>query len=127
MNVTEIVETAREAITVRRVFAEPYEKDGLTVIAAARVSGGAGGGVGTDANGQQGEGGGFGASARPVGAYVIKQGGVTWRPAVDVNRLAAVLGVVAVVFLLRRPRRSRRAGRRGPHGRALVDQGVRAH
>lgn len=130
MNVTEIVDTAREAITVKRVFAEPYEKDGLTVIAAARVSGGAGGGTGTDANGQQGEGGGFGASARPVGAYVINQGGVAWRPAVDVNRLAAVLGLVAVVVLLRRPRRAsppRRLGRRGRHGRALVEQGTGGH
>lgn len=118
MNVTEIVDTAREALTVKRVFAEPYEQDGLTVIAAARVSGGGGGGGGTDASGQQGEGGGFGASAHPVGAYVIRQGRVTWRPAVDANRLAAVLGMVAVAFLLR-PRRAgrqhRRRRSRSPH------------
>jgi hypothetical protein len=43
-----------------RVFAEPYEKDGVTVIAAATVAGGAGGGGGHDERGQEGEGGGFG-------------------------------------------------------------------
>ncbi|MFZ2015369.1 MAG: hypothetical protein WAV00_16240 [Nocardioides sp.] len=34
MKVTEALGKASDAITVRRVFAEPYEIDGLTVIAA---------------------------------------------------------------------------------------------
>jgi uncharacterized spore protein YtfJ len=108
MNVTEALGLARDAITVKRVFAEPYEKDGLTVIAAAAVTGGGGGGSGTDARGQQGEGGGFGADARPVGAYVIKDGVVSWRPAIDPNRIITMVGLVAIVYLLRRPRVSRR-------------------
>jgi hypothetical protein len=36
---------------------------------------------------------------RPVGAWVIRDGQVTWRPAVDVNRillLVAILGVAAL-------------------------------
>jgi len=37
---------AEEAFTVRRVFGEPYEKDGVTVIPAAHVQGAAGGGGG---------------------------------------------------------------------------------
>jgi len=53
MNVTEVLGTARDAITVKRVFAEPYEKDGLTVIAAAAVTGGAGGGSGTTREGSR--------------------------------------------------------------------------
>jgi hypothetical protein len=42
MKVTEALSRASDAITVKRVFAEPYEKEGLTVIAAAAVTGGAG-------------------------------------------------------------------------------------
>ena len=109
MKVTEALGNASDAITVRRVFAEPYEKDGLTVIAAAAVTGGAGGGSGTDPKGQQGEGAGFGANARPVGAYVIKDGHVTWRPAIDVNRIITVVALLALTYLLRRRPRSRKA------------------
>jgi len=105
MNVTEVLGAARDALTVRRVFADPYEKDGLTVIAAATVTGGAGGGSGTDPKGQQGEGAGFGASARPVGAYVIKDGQVNWRPALDPNRIITMVGLIVIAYLVRRPRR----------------------
>ena len=104
MKVAELATTVRDAITVSRVFAEPYEKDGVTVIAAATVAGGGGGGGGHDDRGQEGEGGGFGVAARPAGAYVIKDGTVRWRPAVDVNRLLATIGAVAVAYLLARAR-----------------------
>jgi uncharacterized spore protein YtfJ len=60
MKVAELATTVRDTITVSRVFAEPYEKDGVTVIAAATVAGGAGGGGGHDERGQKGEGGGLG-------------------------------------------------------------------
>lgn len=43
-------------------------------------------------------------SARPAGAYVIKDGRVRWRPAVDVNRLFATVGAVAIAYLLTRAR-----------------------
>ena len=79
MKVAELATTVGDAITVRRVFAEPYEQDGVTVIAAATVAGGAGGGGGRDERGQEGEGGGFGVIARPAGAYVVKDGRVWWR------------------------------------------------
>jgi uncharacterized spore protein YtfJ len=104
MKVSEVLRTTGDAITVKRVFAEPIEKDGLTVIAAAAVTGAAGGGSGTDPRGQQGEGAGFGASARPVGAYLIKDGQVHWRPAIDPNRIITMLGLIVIVYLLRRPR-----------------------
>jgi uncharacterized spore protein YtfJ len=104
MKVTEALGRASDAITVKRVFAEPYEKEGLTVIAAAAVTGGAGGGSGTDPRGQQGEGAGFGANARPVGAYVIKDGQLHWRPAIDLNRIITVAGLIVIAYLLRRPR-----------------------
>jgi hypothetical protein len=37
MEVQEVIAQARDALTVKRVFGEPYEKDGLTVIPAARA------------------------------------------------------------------------------------------
>ena len=54
--------------------------------------------------GQQGEGGGFGVSARPADAYVIKDGRVRWRPAVNVNQLFASIGAVAIAYLFTRVR-----------------------
>jgi uncharacterized spore protein YtfJ len=99
-NVDELLEGAREAITVRRVYGDPIEREGVTVVPAASVGGGGGGGGDAEHNG----GGGFGLRARPVGAYVIRGDEVTWVPAVDVTRLALVaLGVLVVLrSLLRR-------------------------
>jgi len=98
----QLMTNARDAITVKRVFAEPYEREGVTVITAASLAGGAGGGGGHDDRGQEGEGGGFGLTARPAGAYVIKEGKVLWRPAVDVNRLLGTVGAVVVAYVLAR-------------------------
>ena len=107
MELDKVLNSARDAITVKRVYAEPYEKDGITVIPAAAVRGGAGGGTGHDQKGQEGQGGGFGVAGKPAGAYVIKDGRVSWRPAVDPNRVIMTLGLVAVAYLLRRPRKIR--------------------
>lgn len=91
MDVQTVVDQARDALTVRRVFGEPLERDGVTVIPAAKIRGGAGGGRGESPDGKaSGQGTGFGLTARPVGAYVIRDGNVTWQPALDLNR--AVLG-----------------------------------
>ena len=97
MDVQELLERAREGMDGRRVYGEPYEADGITVIPAASVRGGAGGGGGpADESG----GGGFGLVARPVGAWVIKDGEVSWKPAVDPNRIALGGQIVALVALL---------------------------
>lgn len=101
MDVQEVLTQARDALTVRRVFAEPYEKDGVTVVAVASVRGGGGGGGGEGPQGEgSGSGGGFGMSARPVGMYLIRGDEVAWRPAVDATRLAIGGQIVAVVALL---------------------------
>lgn len=99
MDINQFVSTAQDALTVRRVYAEPYEKEGVTVIAAARVAGGGGAGTGQEEKGPQGEGGGFGLNATPAGAFVIKGGTVRWVPAVDPARLISTvaLAIVAVV------------------------------
>jgi len=104
MKVTDVLSVARDTISVKRVFGEPYEMDGLTVIPAAVLGGGAAGGGGHDEKGQQGEGGGFGVSGRPAGAFVIKDGQVSWRPAVDPNRIITMAGLVVVAYVLSRPR-----------------------
>ncbi len=105
VDVRELVEQAREAMTARRVFGEPYERNGVTVIVASRVQGGGGGGAGQEGHaagrpGQSGWGGGLGPSAAPVGAFVIRGDEVRWVPAVDVNRVVMGAQVVAVVALL---------------------------
>jgi uncharacterized spore protein YtfJ len=101
MEVQEVIAQARDALTVKRVFGEAYEKDGVTVIPVARVQGGAGGGGGEGPDGQgKGSGSGFGLNARPVGAFIIRDGELAWRPAVDVNRIILGGQLVAIATLL---------------------------
>jgi uncharacterized spore protein YtfJ len=110
MKLDELVSSTREALTVKRVYAEPFEKDGLAVIPAASVRGGAGGGSGHDEKGQEGEGGGFGMTGSPAGAYVVQGGKVKWLPAVDPNRLFMMVGMAVIAYLLMRPRMARARG-----------------
>jgi uncharacterized spore protein YtfJ len=101
MEVQDIIAQARDTLTVKRVFGEPYEKDGVTIIPAARVQGGVGGGSGEDPQGQgKGSGSGFAMNARPVGAFIIRDGELSWRPALDVSRIVLGGQVVAIVALL---------------------------
>lgn len=99
MNIDELLARATEPFRATMVYAEPVERDGVTVIPAARVFGGGGGGGGQDKRGQRGEGAGLGVVARPVGAFVIKDGEVWWQPAIDVNRMVATLGTIAIAGL----------------------------
>ena len=117
MEVQDVIAQARDTLTVKRVFGEPYEQGGVTIIPAARVQGAAGGGSGEDPQGQgKGSGSGFGMTARPVGAFIIRDGELSWRPAVDVNRIALGGQVVVIVALLtvRAIVRSRSKARRRP-------------
>ena len=101
--VLENIRGTHDAISVRRVFGDAYEVDGVTVIPVAQVAGGAGGGGGEgESEGQTGGGfgTGFGIGARPVGVYEVRDGQVTWRPAVDTNRLAKGGQVLAGIFLV---------------------------
>lgn len=105
MEFQKTISKAQDAITVRRVYGEPYERNGVVVIPAAEVRGGGGAGSGEDPNkGGSGGGGGFGVAARPVGAYVIEDGKVRWDPVVDPTRLVlqVILAVLGVAFLLGR-------------------------
>lgn len=100
-DVRQTIEQAKDALTVRRVFGDPFEKNGVTVIPAARVQGGAGGGGGEGPDGEgKGSGSGFGLNARPAGAYVINGDDVEWRPAVDPNRVIMAVAAVALAALM---------------------------
>jgi uncharacterized spore protein YtfJ len=105
--ITEVVSGVRDAISVKRIFGEPYEKDGVTIIPVAAVGGGGGGGGDNQGNG----GSGFGIGGRPVGAYVIKDGQVRWEPAIDVARMATIAVVALLVLRGMLPWRSRRRRR----------------
>ncbi len=96
MNALDAVSQAKDVITVRRVYGEPYQEDGVTIIPAANVMGGGGGGGDTTGNG----GAGFGVRARPAGAWVIKDGEAKWKPAFDLNRAVLVGQLIAIVALL---------------------------
>jgi uncharacterized spore protein YtfJ len=96
MNVDEMVHGTQDAINVKRVFGEPIEKNGVTIIPAAKVMGGGGGGADSENNG----GGGFGIRARPAGVYVIRGNEVEWQPALDVNRIILGAQVVAIFVIL---------------------------
>ncbi|MGA9112955.1 MAG: spore germination protein GerW family protein [Candidatus Dormiibacterota bacterium] len=105
MQADEILNRVREVASVRQVFGEPYESDGTLVVPVARIWGGGGGGTGNDLSGgaekgREGQGGGFGIIARPLGVYVIRNGTVSWQPAVDVTRIVIQGQLVAVVALL---------------------------
>jgi hypothetical protein len=96
MELQELISGARDAVSVKRVYGDPYEKNGMTVIPAATVRGGGGGGMGDHEGTDSGGGGGFGLMARPSGAWILEDGHATWKPAVDVNRI--VLGGQAIAL-----------------------------
>lgn len=107
MDYAETIAKAQDAVTVRRVYGEPYQRNGVTLIPAARVAGGGGAGGGEDpSGGGTGSGGGFGVAAHPVGAYVIRGDDVKWQPAVDLSRVLTQLTLAALglALLLRRAR-----------------------
>jgi uncharacterized spore protein YtfJ len=100
MEVQELISGVRDAISVKRVYGDPYQENGLTVIPAATIRGGAGAGVGEQSGEETGKGGGFGLQARPSGAWVIDEGTVTWKPAIDVNRIVLGGQLVALAAIL---------------------------
>jgi uncharacterized spore protein YtfJ len=94
-----------------KVFGEPLQRDDMTVLPAAAVATGGGGGGGSSpmrkgddasgrSGGQSGEGGGFGLMAKPAGAFVLKDGTVSWNPALDLNRVILGGQIVVIVALL---------------------------
>ncbi|MGH3442595.1 MAG: GerW family sporulation protein [Nitriliruptorales bacterium] len=121
MDASEVLGGVRDAITVRRVFGDPIERDGALIVPVAHVRGGGGGGddgmsrdgkpspaggggfddgMSRDGKPSPAGGGGFGIDARPVGAYVIRDGSVRFEPAIDLTRIIVGGQLVAIVALL---------------------------
>ena len=113
-SILEKLDAVKDTLTVKRVFGDPYEVDGSTIIpvAAIRGGGGGGGGGGTTPTAEQmsgsGAGVGFGIDARPLGVVVVTNGTAQWTPTVDVTRivlggqLVALAAVIVVGGVLRR-------------------------
>lgn len=120
------IEAARDSLNVRRAFGEAYQAEGATVIPVAKVMGGSGMGFGSGSGGESdderrgphaegaGGGGGFGARVKPLGVYEVRDGQVTWQPAIDYNRAIiggqVLLAIVAVAYAC--VRRTRHRARR---------------
>ena len=115
MALRELVGGLTDSSSVRRVFGEPIEKDGVLVIPVANIHGAFGGGEGATGPAAPGEGakngsaapamswGGGGAwSASPAGTYVLKNGEISWVPAADANRailLGCLTGIVSLLVI----------------------------
>ena len=95
MNMPEVLDEVRSSIEAKRVYADPVHEDGVTVVPAATVRGGGGGG--TDDEGQSG--GGFGIAGSPTGAWIVKEGEVTWKPAIDATKVLVLGELTAIVGL----------------------------
>ena len=107
-----------ESSTSRQVFGEPITMGEVMIIPVAKVRGGGGGGGSRSAMkdnaSPDGSGAGMSLSARPVGAFVVRGSNVSWRPAMDVNRIilggqiVAIIGLLVVRNVVRRRGRKRR-------------------
>ena len=111
-SVLDKLDAVKDSLTVRRVFGDAYEVGETTIIPVASVQGGGGGGGGegpTDGNATSAGGGvGFGVKARPVGVYIVKDGQVSWEPALDKTRIILAgqfLGLIAILTVRRLLRR----------------------
>jgi uncharacterized spore protein YtfJ len=77
------------AMTARRVFGDPIENHGITVLPVGRVIAGAGRGGGNGRS--RGWGGGFGVISEPLGVFVIDGTGARWVPVAARNLLFSAI------------------------------------
>jgi len=110
----ELLTQTRDAMTARRVFGDPIEREGVLILPVASVMGGAAGGggplpagagedAGDGAEGAapaEGYGAGYGMAARPLGVYRISGEDVEWRPAIDVNRQLTLAAIISILVIL---------------------------
>jgi uncharacterized spore protein YtfJ len=86
----DIMNRIGDGFGARRVFGQPVERDGVTVIPVAMVGGGGGGGgAAGGAEGTPG-GAGFGGWSRGIGVFVLRDGDVRFVPATDRTLLVLV-------------------------------------
>jgi hypothetical protein len=100
MDTADVFARFANTFAAKQVYSEPYKIDGITVITAAVIGGGAGM---RKADSEQEGRGGMGGSARPAGAFIIQNGAVTWKPALDLQRVLTVgltVGALAMGLLM---------------------------
>ena len=112
MDASELLTKIREGMTGTTVYGEPVQRNGVMIIPASSVMGGGGGGGGiapamtgegdAEAGTAVGEGSGvgFGVTARPAGAFVIRGEEVEWVPAIDRNRQIMFGSLIAILAIL---------------------------
>lgn len=107
MEIDQLLDRAKDLLTIRRAFGEPIDREGVTVVPVALVAGGGGGGSGQSEDGESGSGGGFGMAARPLGVLVIRDGQVRFQPLVHPEGVlkAAAVFLMALSVFVRRVRR----------------------
>jgi uncharacterized spore protein YtfJ len=91
-----VLQRVEEAMTARRVFGDPIQIEGVTVLPVATVGGGGGGGQ----KGERDSGVGFGLGVQPAGVFVIRDGDAKWRPALNLNRVilgGQLVGLAAIL------------------------------
>jgi uncharacterized spore protein YtfJ len=92
-----VLQRVEDAMNPRRVFGDPIQVGGVTVLPVATVGGGGGGGQ----KAADGDGGvGFGLGAKPAGVFVIREGDAKWRPVLNMNRVilgGQIVGLAAVL------------------------------
>lgn len=104
-SVRSIRETLQQAFDrgdVKRVYGEPIERNGRTIIPIADTGAlfGFGSGSGGNAEGSgDGGGGGGKVAGKPIGFLEIDEKGTRFRPVFDANRLGA-MGILAATFLI---------------------------
>lgn len=81
------------------IYGEPVERDGVTVIPAAKAMYGFGGGADMKA-GEEGSGGGGGVAIKPVGYIEIKDGNTKFKSIPDPERVIKIIGVAGVVAFM---------------------------
>ncbi|MCA1783754.1 MAG: hypothetical protein ABR500_03845 [Dermatophilaceae bacterium] len=101
MTTDDILTRVGDQLSIRRVFGDVVERDGVMVIPVAVAIGGGDAGTSPD---EQGSGGGFGGVVRGIGDYTISNGQVRFIPAIDTTALAA-MGVLLAGLVLRARRR----------------------
>lgn len=89
--------------SAKAVFADPIERDGVTIIPVAKVRYGFGGGGGRKEH-EEGSGGGGGVQASPLGYIEIKEGRSEFKPIRDPEVIVPIIvagGFVSLLILRR--------------------------
>jgi len=106
--VERLAELVQLNANAKRVYGDPVERDGTTIIPVARMQWGFGGGGMGQGHTERGGGGG-GVRATPVGYIEIRGGSSRFRPIMDLSGAAAMaaaaLGGLVAGFLIFRARR----------------------